>query len=192
MIGSLALGGVHDYGVTAAVQVPQIAIGLSVAGVVVILLAILGMIGTFRELKVLLGIFFALLLLITIVELGMGMAAYTVVDVDSISTETAKTWPKMSTSVHNLVQEKFVCCGLYGTPDTTSVCPPLGISHGCLAPFSTWLASKVETINIVAIVSAVVQVLILIFTFLLFQAARSGHNEESVPLLAPYRLIHVH
>lgn len=191
MIGSLALGGIHGYGITSAVEVPQISIGLIVAGVIVLLLAFLGLVGTLKELKVLLGIFFAILLLLTVAELALGMAAYTVMDLRFVSDEVTKIWPKASSTVHSLVQKNFVCCGLYGVPDTSSPCPPLGVAHGCLVPLSSWLNSKMDTINVVAIISAIIQVVILIFTFLLYKATKSRQHEESVPLLAHTRIIYV-
>jgi hypothetical protein len=189
IIGGLALGGIHNYGVTEALKIPQIPIGLIVAGVIVLFLAVVGKIGTFRESKPFLGLFFAILLLITIAELGMGIATYTLADEESLSKEVVRVWPKLSNKVHETVQDNFLCCGLYGSKDTATECRPQGLGTGCLVPFSKWLTNKLQVLDIIAIISAVIQVMILIFTVLLFKAARTHHSSDTVPLLSSQRVI---
>lgn len=191
VVGGLALGGVHDYGVTAALKVPEIPVGLIVAGSIVLLLSILGFLGTLREVPVLLYIFFVVLLLITVIELGLGIAAYTLADQPTMAHEIQKYWPKFYDRVHKLIQDNFHCCGLHGVPDTTAPCPAGGLTHGCLLPFSTWLTKKIETLDIIAIISAVIQVMILTFTMLLAKAATKRRGSDTVPLLSSTRVIRV-
>jgi hypothetical protein len=191
VVGGLALGGIHDYGVTDALKVPEIPIGLIVAGVIVLLLSVLGKVGTFKESQIFLFIFFGILLLITITELGLGIAAYTLADEPTMTKEVEKYWPKFSNTVHGLIQNNFECCGLHGVPDTHTACPPKGLNQGCLIPFSKWLTAKIETLDIIAVVSAVVQVMILTFSILLAKAVSKRKGSDTVPLLSSKRLIHV-
>lgn len=188
-MGGLSLGGIKSYGVTEAIRIPELAIGVIVAGVILMLLSIVGMIGTVKELKSLLVIFVILLLLISIVELGLGITAYTLADKATIQTQIAKVWPKFSNAVHKLVQNNFVCCGLHGVPDTKEACPTLGVGHPCLIPFSSWVSSKIEILDIIAVISAIVQIVIVVFAILLVRAASLRREIDTVPLLSSNRIV---
>lgn len=186
------MGGIHNYGITQAVQVPQIAIGLIVAGCVLVFLSVAGMFGAIKDLKALLVIFVIFLLLITLTELGLGITAYTLADEHTMETQLYKTWPKFSPTVHRLVQANFVCCGRNGTQDTSEPCAFHAIGHACFPAFSNWVASRIEIIDIIAIVSAVVQIVVIIFAILLAKAISQNKDSDTVPLLASHRIIHVH
>jgi len=82
-----------------------------------------------------------------------------------------------------------MCCGLSGKNDTSVPCKPQQLGLGCQQPFSKWLTDKLQVMGIIAIVSAVVQVMILIFTILLFKAARRGDDSDTVPLLSSTRVV---
>lgn len=193
IIGGLGIGGIHDYGVTQAVRVPEIAIALIVAGSVLVFLSVAGMFGTIKNWRPLLIGFVVILLLITIAELGIGITAYTLADEQSVSQQLYKIWPKFTENVQNLIQINFVCCGRDGDPvDSKAPCSHTGIGHACIPPFSVWVTSRIEVLDIIAIVSAVVQIVIIIFAILLVKAISKRKDLDTVPLLSSHRVIHVH
>lgn len=186
------MGGIHDYGLTQAFKVPEIAIGLIVAGSILMLLSFGGLIGVIKDMKILLVLFIVVLMLITLAELGLGITAYTLADEKSVAIQLDKVWPKFSDSVHRLVQDNFMCCGRNGTQDTKAVCPVGGIGHGCIPSFAHWVSTRIDILDIVSIVSAVVQIVVIIFAILLVMAISQRRESDTVPLLSSHRIIHVH
>jgi hypothetical protein len=115
-VGSYALN--NQVGAIAGQTVPM---GLIVLGVFIMLLAILGALSAWRESRAFLGLYFAFLLLFTIILFAVGIAVYVKKnDADWIITEA---WNDGGKDVQLSLQNALDCCGLKTVNDTGYGCP---------------------------------------------------------------------
>ncbi|XP_043229361.1 tetraspanin-18-like [Amphibalanus amphitrite] len=116
-----------------------VAIVITVAGGLIVLISFLGCCGAFQESKCLLGTFFCLVLILFIV-VGAGAIAGFVMGSDSIL-EQIKTGLQKSMNDYNekdsvqqswnFLQENFECCGVDGPSDWALVLGPDNVPRSC-------------------------------------------------------------
>jgi ABC-type transport system involved in multi-copper enzyme maturation permease subunit len=111
----LILGGVAaTLGIGGSIiNLPQVAIGIVVIGILVIILSVLGCCGARTERRSLLVIYFILLLMIFIVQLSLGIAS--LVYAGSVSDGVTAGWNQVSNDTRTQIEGTFGCCGLNGT-----------------------------------------------------------------------------
>jgi CD63 antigen len=154
---------------------------LIVVGAVIFIIAFLGCCGAIKENKCMLYTYSTLLVLILLVEIGVGIAAFVLkgelkdVVTKHMNEGIANT---NDTSSWDRVQETFKCCGvddkddwkkagkLY--PDSCCEVKSVGcgkddskpkFERGCLEQFETWFQELIVIIGVVALAFAVVQLL---------------------------------
>lgn len=130
IIGGVAAGGQFN-GLTST----TLASGIIVIGVFVMFVALLGAWGAMVENKILLYVYFALLIFFALVEFSVGIAAY--VRKDTLPDVASAAWTSLyNTDRHaiNDFENNFQCCGWSNNSDRSV--PPLGNEASCSSLYS--------------------------------------------------------
>lgn len=125
IVGGVAAGGQFN-GLTST----TLASGIIVIGVFVMVIALLGAWGAMVENKVLLYIYFALLIFFALVEFSVGIAAY--VRKDTLPDIASAAWTQLYNTDRNAIddfEKSFQCCGWNNITDRSV--PPLGTESTC-------------------------------------------------------------
>lgn len=128
-VGAVALN--SRVGVLTGVTLPA---GLIVIGVFIMILSFFGCFGAWMEKKVVLGIYFACLCILTIILLSVGIAVY--VKKDEANTYIEQGWKSASDDIKDVLQHEFQCCGYYTYADVYQAkspykCPENGPKQAC-------------------------------------------------------------
>jgi CD63 antigen len=95
-----------------------IAAGVIVLGVLVFIVSFFGCLGSLRENRILLIIYFSCVLLFILIEFSLGIAAYA--KRDQIPTIINENWTKLYNSDRNAIEDieiTFQCCGYFNQSD---------------------------------------------------------------------------
>jgi len=126
----IIVGGVAAGGQINALTSTTLASGLIVIGFLIMIVAVIGCWGAMKENKILLYIYFALLIFFAIVEFSVGIAAY--VKHDDLPMVASNAW----TALYNVdttgifdIEKNFQCCGWTNVSDRAV--PPFGNEVTC-------------------------------------------------------------
>jgi len=124
------VGGVAAGGQIGALTSTTLASGVIVIGVLIMLIAILGCWGAMTENKILLYIYFSLLVFFAVVEFAVGIAAY--VKKDDLPTYASQLWTGLYQTDRGTldnIETSFQCCGWDNVTDRSV--PPIGNEATC-------------------------------------------------------------
>jgi len=125
IIGGIAAGGQIN-----ALTSTTLASGLIVIGIFIMLIALLGCWGAMTENKILLYVYFGLLIFFAVVEFAVGIAAY--VKKDDLPTYTSQLWTGLYNTDRNGINDienSLQCCGWMNYSDRSV--PPFGTEPTC-------------------------------------------------------------
>jgi len=170
--------------------VPPVAIGLMVAGIVVVLISFMGCFGAGRESKPLLGVYLGLLLIIIASVIAVGVLAYGFTG--ELDTVLQQGWKSAPDSSKQWIYQNFDCCG-YIVPDNSTVCQNAFNSNNstvtpCKEKLLDFYLGKMKVIEIAGICFGAVLILGLVFTICLCcsvvpaEEERFGHYAEVVSI----------
>jgi len=167
--------------------------GLIVLGVFILLVSILGGASAWFESRGVLGVYFALLLLFTILLLGVGSAVYAKRnDVDSY---IHSGWQGAGVDLRNSLQIAFSCCGLDSYNDTYAVWPCPGVSWtstgwfknvdypACAPTLDSAFSSDLTTAGGCGIAFAVVMIVGMCFVCFLMDGIKRKRMEQDLATL---------
>lgn len=166
-----------------------IAAGACTIGVLVTVVSFFGCFGAANEKGVLLRTYFALLIILMVLELSVGIAAY--VKKDEIPNLLGDAWIKSvsdnsTTSLRGIIQieNTFKCCG-FNDINSYAVPADCAIVNGWTRPcFYTVTSTMVDSLNIIAgsgVGIAVIQLIGLIFSaFMFVKIAKRDRNGENL------------
>lgn len=146
--------------------------GIIVLGVFIMLMAFFGFYGAKKENRCYLGIYFAMLLAITIALLFVGIALYAERNNSRYYMTTG--WNSASADLQKSLQDSFGCCGLTGANDSKVACPVdsttrQNITRGCLDLIDDKFHWVLSNAGGVAIGFAVVMIFFLLFVVWMFR-----------------------
>jgi len=164
---------------------------LAAVGALLLLTGFLGCCGAWTESVCLLTLFFSIILILFIAELGCGIAILVKKDevkkalFDEIKTliEKYSSQKQEVKDAIDIMQKEVECCGCYGFQDylpsgppasCTSSTKPTQLATGCCDKIWNDLESKAAIAGGVAIGILVIELLAMIFTCILCQAFRRG------------------
>lgn len=175
-VGSVALN--SRVGVMSGLTLPT---GIIVLGVFIMLLSFLGCFGAWRENRVFLGVYFALLALLTLLLLIVGIAVY--VERNNASKYMIEGWRSSNNDVKVIVQLEFQCCGLmsYNDVEKGDPCPDnLPSKEGCLDSLKGSFRNNFTQLGAVGISFAVLMIVFLIFAGLLMKGIQRKKFDEDI------------
>jgi len=136
----------------------------------------LGCCGAACENRVLLGLFFTIVLVLFLLELGAGIAALVMKDQfkDDITKAIQELKGKGADALLP-IQDNFNCCGTDGTDGYGAGCPTGQTAKpGCIDAVWAKIKSNMTAAGAIAIVVLVIELLAMIFACVLCSAMRSG------------------
>eukprot|EP01098_Paradermamoeba_levis_P006919 TRINITY_DN2870_c0_g1_i1.p1 TRINITY_DN2870_c0_g1~~TRINITY_DN2870_c0_g1_i1.p1 ORF type:complete len:275 (+),score=57.85 TRINITY_DN2870_c0_g1_i1:33-827(+) len=137
----------------------DIAIGFMALGGVIMSLSFLGCCGSCSESRCILGIFFALLLLLLLGEIGAGVASYILRG--KIDDQLTDAWKTASNTTKKDIQNDFECCGWDSVSEAVRPCT---YSQTCHDQVESFLKKNLLYFGIAAIIAAVIQFIALFFS----------------------------
>jgi len=112
VLGGIAVKDLGQYSFITKVSVPA---GLIVLGIILLVIILLGLYGSFRKSTKFLGAYFILLFLFIICEFGVGGGSYSLRQ--TIPGELQNGWGRLSDLDRNNLQTYFYCCGWLNSTD---------------------------------------------------------------------------
>ncbi|KAJ3114143.1 Leukocyte surface antigen cd53, partial [Nowakowskiella sp. JEL0407] len=170
-----------------------IAIAAIVIGLIITLVSFLGCFGAANEKGLLLKSYFVLLIVLIILEISVGIAAY--VKKEEIPTLLEKGWTtsyRTSPKGIFVVEKMFECCGFHNTTH-------LAIPPDCPDQYPTWtqscfevvtlsLQNSLNTIGGAGIILGVFELAGLIFSLVLFQRIAKRDQQKNGLLNESWRI----
>ncbi|KAH6569766.1 hypothetical protein BASA61_004660 [Batrachochytrium salamandrivorans] len=171
----------------------SIAVASIVIGCIVAIISFLGCFGAANEKGVLLKTYFALLLILVILEISIGAAAYAKRDEVSNSLDVA--WHSSFSSGRNTtiagIEKLLNCCGFSNVTDAavSPIChPPSNITVSCSQQLTATLKGSLSTIGAAGLALGIVELVGLIFSVVLFRKIASKENAQSTLLNEAWRI----
>jgi len=156
------------------VNIPAIALGIVVLGVFIMGLAFLGCCGAYCQSRVLMAIYFAIIVIIFIIQISLAIAATAYnKDVDNWVTTG---WNKADNVSKNWVETQFKCCGLKNITDFSgSICntpnnntaPTAPPAAGCFYAVSDYIEGKLRIVEVAAGVIGAFEIIGFVFSCIL-------------------------
>uniref|UniRef100_A0A915BZU8 Tetraspanin n=1 Tax=Parascaris univalens TaxID=6257 RepID=A0A915BZU8_PARUN len=141
-------------------------------GALLFLVGFLGCCGAMCESTVLLSLFFVIVLILTVIELGAAVLA---VSSKSEFKDSLRKLLGESTDANHLtklrpIEDLFQCCG--ATAETKNLFDCDQSKEDCFTVISEWIESTGETVVVIAFVLLAVELFALVFTCILCRAFR--------------------
>lgn len=173
--------------------------GIIAVGVFFVIVSLLGAVATYKQNKPLLIIYFVIMLILTIIELAVGIAVYA-------AREQAIGWvtqgwanamksnggPDNSDTL-KAIEQSFHCCGLNSAPAYAafSACPadtytagnPNVILTSCQAKLNNAIQSTYYTAGSAAIAFAILMITGLVFIVLLIRGIAKKQHQQNIQLM---------
>ncbi|KAI9193688.1 Tetraspanin family-domain-containing protein [Polychytrium aggregatum] len=149
-----------------------IAVAAIVIGLIVSVVSFLGCFGAANEKGLLLKTYFAILILLIILELGVGIAGYT--QRNGVVPLLETNWYQQVQNNNTLiltVEKSFGCCGFHNVTDSplpTNCAAAYGYTQGCFSSLRDALQGSLSTIGGAGIVIGVIELVGLVFSVFLF------------------------
>ncbi|KAJ8329077.1 hypothetical protein BDV3_006272 [Batrachochytrium dendrobatidis] len=171
----------------------SIAVASIVIGCIVTIISFLGCFGAANEKGVLLKTYFALLIILVILEISVGAAAYA--KRDEMNTSIDIAWHNAAQGPNNStivgIEKLFDCCGFYNTTDAV-VTPDCVLktpnSTGCHDQLTATLKGSLSTIGAAGLALGLVELIGLIFSVVLFRKIASKETAQSNLLNEAWRI----
>lgn len=182
-VGSYAV--TNEIGALSGATLPT---GITVLGVFILLLSLLGALAAYKEARIFLIIYFVVLLLLTLILFFVGIAVY--VERDNVDSLISQGWQASNPDLKRNLQEIFDCCGCC-TDDYqqwTMAGPPVWNcsstkNQGCLPVFKDYLASYYVTAGGCGIAFAVFMFLGMILVCFLMDGIKKKRAEQDLAKL---------
>lgn len=161
--------------------------GITVLGVFILLLSLLGALAAYKEARAFLIIYFIFLLLLTLILFFVGIAVY--VERDNVDDLISQGWQLANPDIRQNLQEIFSCCNCctdqrqnYTSPTTGWPCPQ-EYTQGCLPVWKDYLASYYVTAGGCGIAFAVFMFLGMILVCFLMDGIKKKRAEQDLAKL---------
>jgi hypothetical protein len=171
----------------------SIALASIIIGVIISFVSFLGCFGAANEKGMLLKTYFAMLVILIILEISVGIAAYG--QRDSVDSLIQTSWRQAATTNQNAtltqVQNLFNCCG-YASVDDYPV--PLDCAQrfsrsiSCKDKIVESSKSSLNTIGGAGVAIGVIEIIGLLFSFVLFKRIAAKENAQSSLLNEAWRI----
>jgi hypothetical protein len=172
----------------------SIATAAIVIGVIISLISFLGCFGAANEKGMLLKTYFVLLIILVILEVAVGAAAYA--KRDNIDPLLQDAWRAGANSPTNnatiaQIQTTFRCCGYASVTDNAvpSNCAALtGFNVGCRESLRNNLSSSLSTIGGAGIAIGLIELVGLVFSLIMFRKISRKENAQNSLLNEAWRV----
>ncbi|KAI8895059.1 Tetraspanin family-domain-containing protein [Globomyces pollinis-pini] len=176
-------------GLSSGIAAASIAIGLIVSVV-----SFLGCFGAANEKGMLLKTYFFFLIILIILEVSVGIAAYA--QRDNIDPVLEAAWIEEASNPNNSqlirIENLFQCCGYkdsnhYAVPSNCAALYPFYVS-GCRKEMTSFFASSLSTIGGAGLVIGMIEIIGLIFSIIMFKKIAQKENAQSSLLNEAWRV----
>jgi len=165
-----------------------ISIGVIVSGT-----SFLGCFGAAKEKGTMLKWYFAVLLVLVILQVSVGGAAYS--KGDEIPGMLESAWKREAETVTNstillAIERQNECCGYRNSSDfpVTPLCVQKYNDRGCAAVLTDFLVQSVDTIGVVGITIGIIQLVALIFSIVMYRKISRKENSQAALLNEAWRV----
>eukprot|EP01092_Planopodium_desertum_P000298 TRINITY_DN103_c0_g1_i3.p2 TRINITY_DN103_c0_g1~~TRINITY_DN103_c0_g1_i3.p2 ORF type:complete len:236 (-),score=50.48 TRINITY_DN103_c0_g1_i3:1113-1820(-) len=191
LLGAVAIG-LASY---ALIQKPSISqltpfsipIGLIVLGVFTVLLSCFGCCGAWKESRGLLGLYFVILLILVIAQVGVGVGAVMYGNKLNVILADAWTAADSDPTVKQDIQTEFNCCGWTDPSDHPYIPCPDNASVGCIEAITGAIKDKLKIVEIVGITIGSIEILGLLLSCCLFCKLPSADDKKQAMLEQAYQ-----
>lgn len=164
-------------------------IGITVLGVFILVLAVVGGVAAYKEIRALLIVYFIVLMILTIILFFVGIAVY--VERDNLDTYIDQGWQVATPDLKQSLQVLFSCCGcctdnFVPFNQTNYVCDEFTVSPqklACRPVFDSYLHSYYVTAGGCAIAFAVIMIAGLFLVCFLMQGIKKKRAEQDLAKL---------
>eukprot|EP01092_Planopodium_desertum_P000300 TRINITY_DN103_c0_g1_i5.p2 TRINITY_DN103_c0_g1~~TRINITY_DN103_c0_g1_i5.p2 ORF type:complete len:237 (-),score=44.84 TRINITY_DN103_c0_g1_i5:1113-1823(-) len=192
LLGAVAIGLasyslIHNDHKSVSQLIPfTIPVGLIVLGVFTVLLSCFGCCGAWKESRGLLGLYFVILLILVIAQVGVGVGA--VVYGNKLNDVLANAWAsEEADNVRPEIQTEFNCCGWTDPSDHPSIPCPDNASVGCIEAITGAIKDKLKIVEIVGITIGSIEILGLLLSCCLFCKLPSADDKKQAMLEQAYQ-----
>jgi len=168
------------------------AVGLIILGCIATLVSLIGCIGAMKENRGALKIYAGAVLVLMIIQIALGIAAYVLRD--QIPSYAEDSWSNMGDKGREDLENVFNCCGWYNSsdmPSNSTNCPIENANSsvsGCESAIVNEIDNSLVAIGVTAIVIGVLELLVVLFSCCLIQRIPSKEDREAALLEEARRL----